>query len=64
MILVQLYANSANTGQSAEDNERFKTGLRVVVQEMREQNVQDIDQVADRIARYRREFLGGILVGL
>ena len=56
-ILVQLYTNSNSAGQSAAENERFRNGLRQIVQELRESGTQDIEQVADRIARYRREFL-------
>lgn len=56
-ILVQLYTNAGTAGQSHKENERFKDGLRRIVQELRQSGTQDTEEVAGRIARYRREFL-------
>ncbi|GAB7345862.1 hypothetical protein MBLNU457_4113t2 [Dothideomycetes sp. NU457] len=49
--------------QTAEDDRRFRDGLRVVLNELRAQGLTQLDDIAKRMTQYRREYLNNYSLG-
>ncbi|KAK4956973.1 hypothetical protein LTR28_005771 [Elasticomyces elasticus] len=54
-MLVQM--GSSNPGRDSEEKQKWTTGLKEVVKQLRAQNLKDPEIVAQRIVEYRRNFL-------
>lgn len=59
-ILVQLGSHSANPGQTDEEREQYSNGLMRLIRRLKTDDITDIEEIANRITQYRREFIGDV----
>ena len=62
-ILLQLSKPPVRPGQTPEDDQRFRDGLRAVLSELRTKGLTQLDDIAKRMTQYRREFLSNYSLG-